>query len=411
MKSINYTRPFVYDYQKQIIDSPARFTVTEAATKVGKTASHIIWLNEQSLGIKDYDNNIVQPLPRGASVWWVAPVYSQAEIAFDRLRNQASVRGFFKANETKLKLTNPFGVHIQFKSADKPDNLYGDDVYAAVFDEFTRARETAWVALRSTLTATKGKCKFIGNVKGRKNWGYHLAQRAIQEGKAGGDYEHFRITAYDAADEGLLSLDEIEQAKKDLPANAFQELYMAEALDDGSNPFGISFIEKCIRPQSDNAPVVYGIDLAKSVDHTVIIGLDSKGCVCYFRRFQMSWQQTKEVIKLLPGNIPIKVDSTGVGDPIVEELQKEFHLMEGFKFTSQSKQQLMEGLALAIQHTRVSFPDNEIADELKNFEYEYTRTGVKYSAPSGMHDDCVCALALALSGWNVAKGKGHYCII
>ena len=35
--------------------------------------------------------------------------------------------------------------------------------------------------------------------------------------------------------------------------------------------------------------------------------------------------------------------------------------------------------------------------ELEQFEYEYTRTGVRYSAPDGQHDDTVCALALAVS--------------
>jgi hypothetical protein len=34
-------------------------------------------------------------------------------------------------------------------------------------------------------------------------------------------------------------------------------------------------------------------------------------------------------------------------------------------------------------------------DELENFEYEYTKTGVRYSAPDGSHDDCVMSLALA----------------
>lgn len=33
--------------------------------------------------------------------------------------------------------------------------------------------------------------------------------------------------------------------------------------------------------------------------------------------------------------------------------------------------------------------------ELDIFEYHYTRTGVRYSAPEGMHDDAVYALALA----------------
>ncbi len=55
----------------------------------------------------------------------------------------------------------------------------------------------------------------------------------------------------------------------------------------------------------------------------------------------------------------------------------------------------MEGLAVAIQKREVIFPDGPIRLELENFEYEYSRTGVKYTAPEGMHDDCVCALALA----------------
>jgi hypothetical protein len=59
---------------------------------------------------------------------------------------------------------------------------------------------------------------------------------------------------------------------------------------------------------------------------------------------------------------------------------------------------MMEGLALAIAAGEVRYPDGVIRNELDEFEYEYTRTGVKYSAPSGLHDDCVCALALAVMG-------------
>jgi phage FluMu gp28-like protein len=396
LKKISYTRPFIYNYQRAILDSDARFTVTEASTKVGKTASHIIWLFEQALTLKE-----------NQSVWWVAPVYSQAEIAFNRMRAQVSDKGFFKANETKLKLTLPTGAHIQFKSAEKPDNLYGDDVYAAVFDEFTRAREESWYALRSTLTATNGWCKFIGNVKGKKNWGYRMAQRA----KAGEpNFEHFKITAYDAAAEGLLTLDEIEQAKRDLPEAVFKELYLAEAAEDGSNPFGLGYINQCTYPISTLPAVCFGVDLAKSSDWTVIIGLDKNGAVCHVDRFQKDWRQTTRTILDLP-MAQIAIDSTGVGDPIGEDIAR-IRDVELFKFTSNSKQQIMEGLALAIQQRLVQFPEGHIKDELEQFEFEFTRTGVKYSAPAGLHDDCVCSLALAWHKYrNGARGSGHYAII
>ncbi len=85
-----------------------------------------------------------------------------------------------------------------------------------------------------------------------------------------------------------------------------------------------------------------------------------------------------------------------MGDPVLEALQRRNGgTYTGFKFTSGSKQQLMEGLAVGIQQGNLSYPDGPIVSELEAFEYEYTRTGVKYSAPEGMHDDCVCALALA----------------
>ena len=91
------------------------------------------------------------------------------------------------------------------------------------------------------------------------------------------------------------------------------------------------------------------------------------------------------------------VDSTGVGDPIVEMLQKHVgNRIEGYTFNQGSKQKLMEGLAVAIQQRTITFPDGPIRQELQEFEYEYTRSGVRYSAPEGFHDDCVCALALAV---------------
>lgn len=393
---IQYKRPFVTDYQRRILDSPARYTITAAATKVGKTASHIIWLFEQALTLKE-----------NQSVWWVAPVYQQAEIAFNRMRTQVTNKAFFKVNESKLRLTTPTGGIIQFKSAEKPDNLYGDDVYAAVFDEFTRAREEAWFALRSTLTKTEGKCKLIGNVKGKKNWGYKLSERA-RMGEP--NYEFHKITAYDGVDAGILKMEEVEQAKRDLPHHIFSELYLAEPTEDGSNPFGLSFISQCIEPISNRPAEWYGIDLAKYSDWTVIIGLDAEYKVCHFDRFQMDWAQTEQRIIRTIGSTPAALDSTGVGDPIVEKIQRVCPRAIGVKFTSVSKQQMIEQLTADVHAGMIKFPEGVIADEMRNFEFEHTQTGMRYSAPSGLHDDAVCALALARH-CSIKNKKGVFVIV
>lgn len=404
MVKINYKRPFLYNYQKAILNSSARYTVTEAATKVGKTASHIVWLFEQALCLKTNQR-----------VWWIAPTIGQAKIAFDRMKVQITDRSIFTANETLRTITLVTGGIIEFKTAEKPDNLYGDDVFASVFDEFTRARESAWFALRSTLTATGGKCKFIGNVKGKKNWGHKLAMKA----KAGEEnFEYFKITAYDAANEGMKTKDgrpfieEIESAKRELPEAVFNELYLAIPNDDASNPFGNDYIKRVIKDYQFEESACFGIDLAKSYDYAVIVGLSKNGRISMIDRWQSDWGSTKRRIVEKIGNKPTLIDSTGVGDPIVEEIQTGRSNIEGLKFSSTSKQQLMEGLALAIQNQEITIHPSMITliDELEAFEFVYTRTGVKYSAPEGMHDDCVCALALAVKRMkeNIKFGKITY---
>ena len=185
-------------------------------------------------------------------------------------------------------------------------------------------------------------------------------------------------------------------------------MYLAEPADDGGNPFGgDAVIEKCFIPGLTHRPVVsWGWDLAKSVDWTVGVGLDSEGRMSEFYRWQSSWRDTIRRIVDISGSVPTLVDATGVGDPVLEYLQANGGKnIKGFKFLASSKQQLMEGLAIGIQKEEIgivgipgsnaALPGKEVGIELKTFEYQYTWTGVTYGAPSGEHDDCVCSLALA----------------
>lgn len=380
-KVIDIQWPALYPKQRQAIFNDARYSIIEASTKTGKTASCLIWLADLAFRGRP-----------GQNYWWIAPVSTTARMAFSRMR-RAIPRELYTFHETYLTITLATGATIWFKSADKPDSLYGEDVYGAVVDEATRCKEDAWYAIRSTLTATKGAVRIIGNVKGRNNWAYILARKA-ESGAEGMHYS--KLTAYDAVDAGVLELSEVEDAKANLPDHVFRELYLAEPSDDGGNPFGMDAIDriKTAHP-SDQPTAFYGIDLAKSVDWTWIIGLDKDGNQTESHRFQKDWGATKQTILQIIGNTPTLIDSTGNGDPVVEDIQRQRPHVEGFKFTSTSKQQLMEGLAYAIQNQTMHVYDRTLLNELYAFEYEYTRNGVKYSAPDGLHDDGVCALALA----------------
>lgn len=400
MSEFVYKRPILYPKQLNALFNDKRYALCEATTKSGKTHACLVWIFEKALQLKP-----------GQQAWWLAPTYRQAEMAWDRLL-RAIPEDMRDSNKTDLTIKLKNGAIVRFLTGERPDNLYGDDVYAAIVDEASRVRPEAWHALRSTLTATGGHVRIIGNVKGKRNWFYAMA-RAAERGAPNMSFA--RLTAYDAIDAGIFGEGELEEARSMLPEKVFRELYMAEAADDEGNPFGTDFIEACLcaqipgRPNvcSNNPVVAWGIDLAKSVDYTVLIGLDHEGHVCRFLRFKDSWETVMTRIVAAVGTAPALVDSTGVGDPILEQLRiRGGRNFEGFTFTSTSKQRLMEGLAVAIQEKQVRFPEGVIVEELHAYEYVYTRTGVRYEAADGYHDDTVCALALAVQAKHNSTRRG-----
>ena len=175
---------------------------------------------------------------------------------------------------------------------------------------------------------------------------------------------------------------------------------------------------------------VLGADLAKSVDYTElsVLCVQLKRMV-YHERMEnenrASWHYQKEKILGISKkyNDALTVtDSTGVGDPITEDLQRmgvnvyveqseqKENLKEvaGFKFTNLSKENLIEKLKVAIELQTFKIPYiKTLVDQLIRFECTKLPSGrVRYSAPEGSdelgnpihHDDGVISLALALWG-------------
>lgn len=217
---IRYERPPMYPKQERAIFADTRYSVIEASTKSGKTVGCIVWLHEQA-ALYGAPNR---------HYWWIAPIKRVARIAFRRLKSYLPV-GTYSANETEMSITLANGAVIVFLGAEDPDTLYGEDVYAAVVDEATRIKAESWHAVRSTLTATQGPVRIIGNVKGSRNWAYKLARRAETLGAP--RFHYAKLTVWDAVEAGIFPEEEAVDARETLPDAVFKELYLAEPSDDG----------------------------------------------------------------------------------------------------------------------------------------------------------------------------------
>lgn len=305
--------PKLTSYQKDILYSPSRFTITEASTKAGKTHSHIIWLYGMAHQ-KDIDHE-------GRHYWWIAPVYMQAKIAFKRFRRNLAKSGLYQFNESDLWIKCPGGAVIDFKSAEKPDNMYGENVYAAVFDEAPRARPEAWYALRSTLSYTKAPAKLIGNFGGISNWVHQLKEKSRNDK----EYSYFKVTCWDAIREGILEEGEVLQAKSDLPDKIFKELYEAEASEDEGQLINNESIQKLF----SNTHLMGGekfitADIARlGKDKTIVMVWDNFNVIRIEEKQVSKVNDSVDLIKELMETYNVNrnrtiVDEDGVGGGVVD---------------------------------------------------------------------------------------------
>lgn len=383
--------PTPHAEQQRILNDAARFNVLRCGRRFGKTTLGIIIACQYAID--------------GKRVGWFAPTYKYLSDPWREIcRILKPIITVANQQERRIELTT--GGVIEFWTLEDPDAGRGRFFHVAIIDEagFVTDLQGRWTsAIRPTLADYRGGAWFLGTPKGRGYFGGIL----YEKGKTDPDWRSWMAGQIDNPH---IDPNEVEAQKRDMPESVWRQELLGEPADDEGNPFGISNIDACIADMPVIDPGAFGFDLAKSVDWTVGVGLAHDGRVCRFERWQSPWGETKARIMRMVGSLPTLIDSTGVGDPIVEELSRERGSIEGFKFSSTSKQQLMEGLAAAIQKRAIRFPEGPIASELRVFRYEYKQGGrVAYSAPEGFHDDCVCALALAVRhmglvgtiGWSV----------
>lgn len=375
--------------QMKIHESLARFRIVSCGRRFGKTllaANEIVkfaWENPDKL------------------CWWVAPVYHQATVGFKVIKRV--FKDVIKENNaTKLTTTLKNGAVIEFKSAERPDNLRGEGLSFLVIDEASLVPREAWTeALRPALTDNKGKLIAIGTPKG-KNWFFELWTRGQDP-----DEEEYESWQMSTAENPYIEPEELHELKRTLPERVYQQEILATFLDGGGGVF--RNVHDCVRDYSlplehgkITGAVKMGVDIAKYEDFTVIIAIDETGKVVHFDRFnQIDWSLQKDRIISAARELSAQVffDSTGVGDPIYEDLSKEIWI-ESIKFSSQSKQNIINNLAMGIEQGKIILPNLPVLiNELQIYQYDITQTGkVRMSAPAGHHDDCVISLALAYWG-------------
>jgi len=348
---------------------------------------------------------ILRELLKGKKVmiWIVAPTYNLTDKVFHWLVIwitkilPSQKAGISSRPFPQIRLAN--GSLVQCRSAENPTDLLGEEVNLLIVDEAAIISKNIYERyLYPTTTSSKGKTIFISTPFG-KNWFYH---KWLECKGTGGAFQ------FKTNDRPSFPKDEWERARSLMPEQVFKQEFMAEFLDDAASVFrGVREIIKddCLKDVIPLHFYVMGVDLGKHEDFTAITVIDKyNNNVVFqdrFNKIDYPFQKSRITATATRyNNARIIVDSTVVGEPIKEDLERQGLFVDDFKFTNKSKKELVEKLSIFIEQKNVFIPPNPIwTDELESFGYQLSDAGnVIYRAPEGQHDDCVMSLALAVWG-------------
>lgn len=343
-------------------------------------------------------------------VLWVSPVYSQTSKVQKEMMQAIGASGIVKNcnySENFIVLKN--GSEIIFRSAEKYDNIRGLTCDYGIIDEAAFCKDDAWREAIRPVFMVKGKKVVIISTPKGKNWFYELFQ-------LGQSPEHSQYRAYTGSsyDTPYIATEEIEDAKRTLPPNVFDQEYLAKFIDSGGEVF--SNIDQAVKPPTRRAPYFIGVDFGKQEDWTVATVMDYDGNVIDWYRDQASqWstmiQQIANLAKKWSATVLAEVN--GVGDPLFEDLRRRWANTYPFVTTNKSKQEIIEGLILDFNEGSIGIPDKSAYEalhhELEVFTYDYnpkTRS-IRYGHPTGLHDDTVLSLAIANYNRKQKQSSGY----
>jgi len=384
---------YYHTHQQEILSSPARVKVIAKGRRFGLT--------------KGYANHIIEKMFEGLSpILWVDALYTNIDRYVERyfipiLRQLPTEHWKWRQQKKELSI---FDRKCDFRSADRPELLEGFAYRLIILNEagIILKNEYLWENAIRPMIIDYSPDQLIGGTPKGRNVFFDLKVKA-QDDKDPRykDWQFFHFTSYDNP---YVNRQEIDALVADMPEHVRKQEIFAEFLEDSASTFR-NVDGAVIAGYGGEKPrpkMLYygGVDLAKHVDFTVITILDEQGKQVYFNRLnKLDWPYQKRLISDVIRHYKARVvmDSTGVGDPIFDDLRNDGVDVQGYKFTNESKKKLIECLMLSFEHSKIRLIDEPVqTNELKMFGYEISPSGVlRYNAPEGKHDDTVIALALA----------------
>lgn len=396
--------------QVRILRGARRFNTVACGRRFGKTAMGI------AIAAIGWPGNY-KGVAQGFDIGWFAPNYKLLDEAWRTAKRVFGAQDQVArtdAQQHRMELRT--GGALDFWTLEDEDAGRGRRYGVVVVDEAAMARnlQAAWQqAIRATLSDHEGGAWFLSTPKGRN---YFHGLSLLSASKPDWAHHHAPTSA-----NPFIKASEIESAREILPERIFAQEYLAQFLEEGGGVFrrvtaavdtSLDDHQNTCLDVGDGRAYVIGIDWGRHQDFTVFTVLDARdrAVVALDRFTQIEYAVQLARLKALRLRFPhaaVVAEANSIGGPLIEQLRRDGVNVTAFQTTQASKAQAIEALAVAFEQGTIRIPSNRwLIDELMAFDQERTPSGLmRYSAPSGGHDDGVMSLAIAWHAQAINPGR------
>jgi len=354
-------------------------------------------------------NYACEGLLAGEPVSWYEPEYKSLLDNWTWFTNTMQPITASKSEQNK-RIDLVTGGYLEMWSLQDPDASRGRHYQRVIINEAAKVPhlEYSWNAvIRITLADLLGGAMIGSTPKGR-NFFWQLYRKG--EDNQEPEWSSFHQTTYDNP---FIDRREIDEIKRTLPDVIFQQEIMAEFVDDSGGVFrrvqDAAKVEAIDKPKRGRQ-YIGGVDVASAVDYTVVSVMDAKSKqLVYLDRFNrvdygVLVDRLQAVYKRFGLDL-MKVESNSIGQPVIDAMISRGMRIIPFTTTSGTKQNIIQNLQAAFENGEIGIiNDPVLIGELLSFESKRNSSGsFSYSAPDGMHDDCVMSLAIA---WDAIHNSG-----
>ena len=338
---------------------------------------------------------------QGKPVAWFAPNYRLLSDVWRELQEILSPV-IERVNQQERRIELFGGGSIDMWSLDGPDAGRGRAYAMVVIDEAAMVpnlEQARQQSIRPTLTDRLGEAWFLSTPKGMNYF------KALFDRGQDARYADWASWQMPTAENPYIEREEIESARLDLTEAAFNQEYLALFLNWEGSVFRRVTEAAMIAPGITRDPshhYVIGCDWGRSKDYTVLLVLDvnARAVVEIDRSNHVDYAVQCERLKALAEKwqpLQIIAEQNSIGQPIIEQLQRDGLNIQPFVTSHASKAQAIESLALAFERSDIHIlNDPVLVSELVAYQGEQLPSGqLRFGAPSGQHDDTVMALAMA----------------